>query len=83
MNQNEYFMMVFNSLVNQALVNRESNWKALPIDQQQELNKMLNAIHDFIQGKNNIRPEYQAQVFDAVVLKVAAEIGMVVGGYTT
>jgi len=75
MNQNEIMGMVFSGLVNQSIEYQNSKHTNLPDDQQEAIDKMLKAIHDFCENKAIIKPEYQADAFAASVLKVAAELG--------
>ena len=80
MNQNELINSIFSAMVNQAIANTHSHNVLLPQDQQEAQDKILNAIHDMIENKEKIKPEYQAQVYNAIVLKVASEIGWINGG---
>lgn len=75
MNQNEILMNMFASLVQQAITNKAQQWKTLPPDQKEALEKMLDAIHTLIENKKKISGEYQKQVFDAMVLQIATETG--------
>lgn len=75
MNQNEILMNMFASLVQQAIINKAQQWKPLPPDQKEALEKMLDAIHTLIENKKKISGEYQIQVFDAMVLQIATETG--------
>ena len=81
MNEMNYILsVIFNSLVNQAIVNREKQWQQLPQDQQEAQDKMLNAIHDLIENKNRILPQYQQQVLEAMALKIMSEMQKPIGG---
>ena len=80
MNQNEWLMNIFSAMVNQAIRNKQGNIAPLPEDQQEAQKKILDAIHDLIENKQKIKLEYQSQVFDAVILKIATEIGWLNGG---
>ncbi len=80
MNENNYFQVAFNNAVNQALLNKERMWRTLPEDQQEALDKILTAIHDINENKRKILPAYQAQAWDAIILKLAAEMGLNNGG---
>lgn len=80
MNQNEWMKNVFSMMVNQAILNQQKSVVPLPKEQQEAQKKILDAIHDFIENKKKITPEYLPQVFDAVVLKIAAETGWTNGG---
>ena len=75
MNQNELMSSIFSAMVNQAIVNTQSQTVLLPKDQQEAQDKILDAIHDIAENRAKIKPEYQAQVYDAIVLKIASEIG--------
>lgn len=71
---------MFNSLVNQAIVNREKQWQQLPQDQQEAQDKMLNAIHDLFENNNKILPQYRQQVLEAMALKIMSEMQKPIGG---
>lgn len=81
MNQNELMNNIFSAMVNQAIMNQQKNVALLPEDQQEAQKKILDAIHDLIENKKKIKPEFQPQVFDAVVLKIASETGWINGGH--
>ncbi len=81
MNQNELMNNIFSAMVNQAIMNQQKNVALLPEDQQEAQKKILDAIHDLIENKKKIKQEFQPQVFDAVVLKIASETGWINGGY--
>lgn len=81
MNQNEWMNNVFSAMVNQAIMNQQNRVAPMPEDQQQAQKKMMDAIHDLIESKGKIKPEFQPQVFDAVILKIAAETGWTNGGH--
>ena len=80
MNQNELWTNIFSAMVNQAIMNQSKNNRPLTQDQREAQEKILNAIHDLCENKEKISPEYRAQVFDAMVLKLASEIGWNYGG---
>lgn len=80
MNQIELMSSIFSAMVNQAIANTHSQRILLPQDQQEAQDKILDAIHDMIENREKIKPEYQAQVYDAIVLKIASEIGWNNGG---
>ena len=80
MNQNELMNSIFSAMVNQAIANTQSQKVLLPQDQQETQDKILDAIHDIVENKAKIKPEYQAQVYNAIVLKIASEIGWSNGG---
>lgn len=81
MNQNEWMNNIFSAMVNQAILNQQNHVAPLPEDQQEAQKKILDAIHDLIENKGKIKPEYQPQVFDVVILKIAAETGWMNGGH--
>ena len=87
MTQNEFMSSIFSEMVNrliaQALQNQKAGWQLLPQDQQEAQDKILDAIHDLAETKAKIKPEYQPQVFDAMILKAAAEMGWLHGGNHT
>ena len=72
--------LMFSSLVNQALVNRKNRWQPLPQDQQEALNKILDAIHDIEENRNKIQSQYQQQALETIALKIASEMNMPIGG---
>lgn len=71
------FRTLFSKVVKQSLMNQKTKWKTLPIDQQEVLNEMLRLVHDFAENKKKIKPEYKSQVYDAVILEVAEEMGII------
>lgn len=81
MNQNELMNNIFSAMVNQAIMNQQKNVALLPEGQQEAQKKILDAIHDLMENKKKIKPEFQPQVFDAVVLKIASETGWINGGH--
>ena len=81
MNQNELMNNIFSAMMNQAIMNQQKNVALLPEDQQEAQKKILDAIHDLIENKKKIKPVFQPQVFDAVVLKIASETGWINGGH--
>lgn len=80
MNQNEWMNNIFSAMVNQAISNQQRSVAPLPEDQQEAQEKILDAIHDLLENKEKIKPEFQSQVFDAAILKIASEIGWRNGG---
>ena len=79
---NNYLHMIFNSIVNQAILNKEKQWKQLPQDQQEALDKLLCIIDDIDEYKNKIQPQYQQQALEAIVIKIASKMNPpIVGGY--
>ena len=87
MTQNEFMGSILSEMVNrliaQALQNQKTGWQLLPQNQQEAQDKILDAIHDLAENKAKIKPEYQTQVFDAMILKAAAEMGWLNGGNRT
>ena len=83
MNENEFMSTVFSAMVNQAVQNRENWVSPLPQNQEEAQKKILDAIHDLVESKAKIKPEYQAQVFQAMILKFAAETNWHNGGNRT
>lgn len=81
MNPNEWMNSIFSAMVNQAIMNQQKRVAPLPEDQQEAQKKILDAIHDLVENKEKIKPEFQPQVFDAVILKIAAETGWLNGGH--
>ncbi|NBH34267.1 hypothetical protein D3Z58_12015 [Clostridiaceae bacterium] len=81
MNQNEWMNNIFSAMVNQAIMNQQKNVALLPGDQQEAQKKIFDAIHDLIENKEKIKPEFRPQVFDAVILKIASETGWINGGH--
>lgn len=79
MNQ-DLMTFLFSAMVNQAITNQSNNVNLLPSDQQKVQDNILRAIHDLIENKQKIRPEYDAQIRDAAILKLATEIGWFNGG---
>ncbi len=80
MSQNEWIKNIFSAMVNQAIINQQKGITPLPRDQQEAEKKILDAIHDLMENKQKIKPEYQSQVFDAVILKIANETAWLNGG---
>lgn len=68
-------------------IRNQQYWVQLPYDQQQVLNEILEEIHDIATGidkinsnKRKVLPRYIPQVQDAMILKLATELGMINGG---
>lgn len=80
MSENQFMNTVFSTMVNQAIQNRRNWVSPLPQDQEEAQKKILDAIHDLVENKAKIKPEYQTQIFEAMVLKFAAEINWYNGG---
>lgn len=70
------FRTLFSKVVKQSQANKKTKWKPLPDDQQEILNHMLDIVQDFSDHKKKIKPEFKSQILDAVILKVADEMGM-------
>lgn len=83
MSENEFINTVFSAMVNQAIQNRGSWVRPLPEDQEEAKRKILDSIHDLMGNKAKIKPEYQTQVLEEMVLKVAAELNWFNGGNRT
>ncbi len=80
MSEHEFMNTVFSAMVNQAIQNREKWVNPLPQDQEEAQRKILDAIHDLVENRAKIKPEYQTQVLEAAVLKNAAETNWFNGG---
>ena len=76
---NVWISMVFNSLVNQAVAEK-NKWQELPYDQREALEKIKSAFHDIIENKRKIQPQYQKQAIEEIALKIAAEMSAYNGG---
>lgn len=83
MSENEFINTVFSAMVNQAIQNRGSWVRPLPEDQEEAKRKILDSIHDLMENKAKIKSEYQTQVLEEMVLKVAAELNWFNGGNRT
>ena len=83
MSEKQFMNAVFSAMVNQAIQNRENWISPLPQDQEEAQKKILDAIHDLMENKAKIKPEYQTQVFEAMVLKFAVETDWHNGGNRT
>lgn len=80
MNPYELLQGFISARINQAITNQQNRTNPLPPDQQEAETKLLNAIHDISENMAKIKPEYQAQVLDAMILKAASEFGWFNGG---
>lgn len=80
MNLEESLKEYISHAINQSIINRENRWIILPKDQQESLNKILDAIHDIKSNTDKIKPEYRPQVSDAMIIKLATELGLLNGG---
>ena len=80
MSEHEFMNTIFSAMVNQAIQNREKWVNPLPQDQEEAQRKILDAIHDIVENRAKIKPEYQTQVLEAAVLKIAAETNWFNGG---
>jgi hypothetical protein len=76
MNDQEFISNIINNLVSQCIIERENNWRELPMEQQETLEQILDAVHTIFESKAKISPEYQKQVQEAIILKAAAESGL-------
>lgn len=83
---NELIRSLLSGQINESILNQK-NWVQLPYEQQQILDEILEDIHDIATGVNKIESnerkvlrQYQAQFRDAMVLKLATELGMISGG---
>lgn len=77
MNQAEFIHSIASALINQSLINQSYSQKTLPDDQKKEQENMLKALHDLIEAASKIEPQYQLQVRDTCILKVASEMGWI------
>ena len=83
---NELIRSLLSGQINESILNQK-NWVQLPYEQQQILDEILEDIHEIATGINKIASnerkvlrQYQAQFRDAMVLKLATELGMISGG---
>lgn len=76
-NNNMGFLLsqFFSSLVNQSIANTRKQNIKLPQDQQEALDKILEAIHNLNENWSKIAPQYKPVAFHESILKVAAETG--------
>lgn len=77
---NNLVSIMFDNFINQAIINREKQWQQLPEDQQEALDKILDAIHDINENRNKIQSQYQQQALEAIALKIASEMKKPFGG---
>ena len=77
---NTLVSIMFDNFINQAIINREKQWQQLPEDQQEALDKILDAIHDINENRNKIQSQYQQQALEAIALKIASEMKKPFGG---
>lgn len=82
----ELIRSLLSKKINESILNQQY-WVQLPYEQQQILDEILEDIHDIATGMNKVAsnerkvsPQYQAQFRDAMVLKLATELGMINGG---
>ena len=80
---NELMRSLLSNMIDQSIRNQQY-WTQLPYEQQQVLDEILEEIHDVATSMNKINsneckvlPQYQAQFRDAMVLKLATELGMI------
>lgn len=74
MYQNIWIENLKNAVINQAMMNKLQQWKPLPPDQKEAIDHMLDCVHELFEYKRKIRPEYQSQALDAIVLRFAMEM---------
>lgn len=84
----EFVRSLLSNLVNESICNQEY-WVQLPCEQKKVLDEMLAEIHDLVTSMDKIDsngrkvlPQYQAQVRDAMIIKLATELGMINRGKT-
>ena len=82
----EFIRSLLSGQINESILNQQY-WVQLPSEQPQILDEILEDIHDIATGMNKIvsnerkvLPQYQTQFRDAMVLKLATELGMIDGG---
>ncbi len=83
---NELIHSLISDMVNESIHNQQY-WVQLPYEQQQTLDEILEEIHNIATSVDKINSnecqvlsQYQAQARDAMVLKLATELGMINGG---
>ncbi len=74
-NMNPLLHQLFSALVSQSILNHRQRTVILPKDQQEALNKILAALHDFNENWSKIELAYKPIAFDESILKIASEIG--------
>ncbi|MCM1326017.1 MAG: hypothetical protein NC094_08375 [Bacteroidales bacterium] len=80
MNFYELVKNAFSAMINQALTNQANRIHSLPPEQEEAKEKILDAIHNICENKKKITVENIPQVQDAIVLKIASELGWINGG---
>lgn len=80
MNFYELVKSAFSAMINQAVINQANRIHSLSPEQEEAEKKILDAIHDFFENKKKITVENVPQVQDAIVLKIASELGWINGG---
>ncbi len=70
--------MDYQNLFNEQYINqqhyKEIKSKQFPLEQQQEICKMLKALDDFIESASKIAPQYQQQAFDACISVICKRV---------
>jgi len=82
----ELIRSLLSDRINESIRNQQY-WVQLPYEQQQVLDEILEEIHDIatdidkvISYERKVLPQYQTQLRDAMVIKLATELGMISGG---
>ena len=82
----ELIRSLLSDKVNECIRNQQY-WVHLPDEQQQVLDEILDEIHDIASSidkinsnEHKVLPKYIAQFRDAMILKMATELGMMNGG---
>jgi len=83
---NEFIRSLLSSKINESICNQQY-WVQLPYEQKQILDEILEEIHSIATSMDKINsrehevsPQYQRQFRDAMILKLATELGMINGG---
>ncbi|MBO4852394.1 MAG: hypothetical protein J5477_02035 [Schwartzia sp.] len=77
-NMNPLLHQLFSALVNQSIINQRQRTVILPKGQQEALNKILEALHDFNENWSKIEPAFKPIAFEESILKIASEIGWII-----
>jgi predicted phage tail protein len=79
----ELIRSLLSGQINESILNQQY-WVQLPSEQQQILDEILENIHDIatdmseiVSNERKVLPQYQTQFRDAMVLKLATELGMI------
>ena len=82
----ELIRSLLSGQINESILNQQY-WVQLPSEQQQILDEILENIHDIatdmseiVSNERKVLPQYQTQFRDAMVLKLATELGMITRG---